>query len=79
VLFTVIFMTQVQVRLPEKVVKEIDRWVAEKGFKSRSDAIRAIIAFYEEREEARKFFRMLVSRSEEARKHPEMLIPFEES
>jgi len=75
----VIFMTQVQVRLPEKVVKEIDRWVAEKGFKSRSDAIRAIIAFYEEREETRKFFRMLASRSEEARKHPEMLIPFEES
>ena len=74
-----ILVTQVQVRLSEKVVKEIDRWVAEKGFKSRSDAIRAIIAFYEEREETRKFLKMLVSRSEEARKHPEMLIPLEES
>jgi len=75
----VAFLTQVQVRLPEKTVKEIDRWVAEKGFKSRSDAIRAIIAFYEEREATRKFFRMLTSRSDEARKHPEMLIPLEES
>ena len=71
-------VTQVQIRLPEKVVKEIDRWVAEKGFKSRSDAIRAIISFYEEREETRKFFKMLVNRSEEARKHPELLIPLEE-
>ena len=71
-------MTQVQIRLSEKVVKEIDRWVAEKGFKSRSDAIRAIIGFYQEREETRKLFRMLASRSEEARKHPEMLIPLEE-
>jgi Arc/MetJ-type ribon-helix-helix transcriptional regulator len=72
-------VTQVQIRLSEKVVKEIDRWVVEKGFKSRSDAVRAIIAFYEEREETRKFFKMLVSRSDEARKHPEMLIPLEES
>jgi len=71
-------LTQVQVRLPEKIVKEIDRWVAEKGFKSRSDAIRAIISFYEEREETRKFFKMLINRSEEARKHPELLIPLEE-
>jgi len=73
------FMTQVQIRLPERIVKEIDKWVVEKGFKSRSDAIRAIISFYEERQETRKFFKMLVSRSEEAKKHPEMLIPLEES
>jgi Arc/MetJ-type ribon-helix-helix transcriptional regulator len=59
-------------------VKEIDRWVVEKGFKSRSDAIRAIISLYEEREETRKFFKMLLNRSEEARKHPELLIPLEE-
>jgi len=71
-------MTQVQIRLPQKVVEEIDRWVAEKGFKSRSDAIRAIISFYEEREETRKFFKMLISRSEEAKKHPELLILLEE-
>ena len=72
-------MIQVQIRLSEKVVKEIDRWVVEKGFKSRSDAVRAIIAFYEEREETRKFFKMLASRSDEVRKHPELLIPLEES
>jgi Arc/MetJ-type ribon-helix-helix transcriptional regulator len=64
--------------LPEKTVKEIDKWVEEKGFKSRSDAIRAIISLYEEREETRKFFKMLLSRSQEARKHPETLIPLEE-
>ena len=72
-------MTWVRVRLPEKVTRQIDRWVVERGYKSRSDAIRAIIAFYEEWEETRKFFGMLASRSDEARKRPEMLIQFEES
>ena len=71
-------MAQVQLRLPEKVLKEIDRWVAEGRFKSRSDAIKSIISFYEERERTREFFRMLLRRSEEARKHPEALIPLEE-
>ena len=71
-------MTQVQLRLPEKMLEEIDRWVAEGRFKSRSDAIKAIISFYEEREKTREFFRMLVKRSEEAKKHPEALIPLEE-
>lgn len=71
-------MTQVQIRLPQKTIEEIDKWVAEKGFKSRSDAIRAIINLYEEREKTRKFFKMLINRSEEARKHPEILIPLEE-
>ncbi|MEM3463707.1 MAG: ribbon-helix-helix domain-containing protein [Candidatus Bathyarchaeia archaeon] len=71
-------MTQVQLRLPEKVVEEIDRWVAEGRFKSRSDAIKAMIEFYQEREKTREFFRMLVRRSEEARRHPEKLIPLED-
>jgi Arc/MetJ-type ribon-helix-helix transcriptional regulator len=71
-------MAQVQLRLPEKVLEEIDRWVAEGRFKSRSDAIKSIISFYEERERTREFFRMLVKRSEEARKHPEALISLEE-
>jgi Arc/MetJ-type ribon-helix-helix transcriptional regulator len=71
-------MAQVQLRLPEKVLEEIDRWVAEGRFKSRSDAIKSIISFYEERERTREFFRMLVKRSEEARKHPEVLISLEE-
>jgi Arc/MetJ-type ribon-helix-helix transcriptional regulator len=64
--------------LPEKVLEEIDRWVAEGRFKSRSDAIKSIISFYEERERTREFFRLLMRRSEEARKHPEVLIPLEE-
>ncbi|MHA1835761.1 MAG: ribbon-helix-helix domain-containing protein [Candidatus Odinarchaeia archaeon] len=40
---------QVQVRIPEKIVKELDRWVKEGRFKSRSDAIKTIITLYEER------------------------------
>lgn len=72
------FVAQVQLRLPEKVLEEIDRWVAEGRFKSRSDAIKSIISFYEERERTREFFRMLLRRSEEARKHPEVLVSLEE-
>jgi len=71
-------LAQVQLRLSQKTLEEIDRWVAEGRFKSRSDAIRAIISFYEEREKTREFFKMLIKRSEEAKKHPESLIPIEE-
>ncbi|MEM2968019.1 MAG: ribbon-helix-helix domain-containing protein [Candidatus Bathyarchaeia archaeon] len=71
-------MTQVQLRLSEKTLEEIDRWVAEGRFKSRSDAIRSIINLYQEREKTREFYQMLVKRSEEARKHPEQLVPLEE-
>jgi Arc/MetJ-type ribon-helix-helix transcriptional regulator len=71
-------MAQVQLRLPEKMLEEIDRWVAEGRFKSRSDAIKSIISFYEERERTREFFSMLMRRSEEARKHPEVLVSLEE-
>ena len=71
-------MTQVQLRLSEKMLEEIDRWVAEGRFKSRSDAIKSIISLYEEREKTREFYQMLVKRSEEARKHPERLVPLEE-
>jgi Arc/MetJ-type ribon-helix-helix transcriptional regulator len=70
--------TQVQLRLPEKTLEEIDRWVAEGRFKSRSDAIKSIINLYEEREKTREFYQMLVKRSEEAKKHPEKLIPLED-
>jgi len=69
---------QVQLRLPEKTLEEIDRWVAEGRFKSRSDAIKSIINLYEEREKTREFYRMLVKRSEEAKRHPERLVPLEE-
>jgi len=71
-------MKQVQVRMPEKLVKEIDKWVAEGRFKSRSDAIKTIVALYEERERTREFYRMLVERSKEAKEKPEILVPLEE-
>jgi len=71
-------MKQVQVRMPEKLVKEIDKWVAEGRFKSRSDAIKTIVALYEERECTREFYKMLVERSKEAKEKPEILVPLEE-
>ena len=71
-------MVQVQLRLSEKVLEEIDRWVAEGRFKSRSDAIKTMISLYHEREKTREFFRMLVERSEEAKKRPEVLVSLEE-
>jgi hypothetical protein len=37
-----------------------------------------MISFYEEREKTREFFKMLMKRSEEVRKHPESLVPLEE-
>jgi len=72
-------LTQVQLRLPEELVKEIDTWVKSGRFKSRSDAIKVIITLYEEREKTREFLKMLSARSEEAEKSPETLVPLEES
>jgi Arc/MetJ-type ribon-helix-helix transcriptional regulator len=71
-------MGQVQLRLPQKTIEEIDKWVAEGRFKNRSDAIKSIITYYQEREKACKFFNMLLKRSEEERQHPESLVPIEE-
>ena len=71
-------VTQVQLRLSEKTLEELDKWVAEGRFKSRSDAIRIMLNYYLEREKTREFYKMLVTRSEEAKKHPEALIPLEE-
>ena len=64
--------------MPEDVVKDIDRWVARGRFKSRSDAIKTIVALYEERERTREFYQMLVERSKEAKEKPEILVPLEE-
>ena len=64
--------------MPEKLLEEIDRWVVEGRFKSRSDAIKTIISLYEEREQTRKFYRMLMELSREAKEKPEILIPLEE-
>jgi Arc/MetJ-type ribon-helix-helix transcriptional regulator len=71
-------LAQVQLRLSQKMLEEIDKWVTEGRFKSRSDAIKTIISFYQEREKTREFYKMLLKRSEEAKKHPEALIPLEE-
>ena len=73
-----VYLAQVQLRLSQKTLQEIDRWVVEGRFKSRSDAIRTIISFYEEREKTRQFYKMLLNRSEEAKKHPESLVSAEE-
>ncbi|RLI41514.1 hypothetical protein DRO59_06750 [Candidatus Bathyarchaeota archaeon] len=71
-------MVQVQLRLPPKMLEEIDKWVVEGRFKSRSDAIKTILSLYQEREKTREFYKMLLKRSEEAKRHPEALIPLEE-
>jgi Arc/MetJ-type ribon-helix-helix transcriptional regulator len=71
-------MGQVQLRLPQKTIEEIDKWVAEGRFKNRSDAIKSVITLYQEREKTCAFFNMLLKRSEEARQHPETLVPLEE-
>jgi Arc/MetJ-type ribon-helix-helix transcriptional regulator len=71
-------LAQVQLRLPQKTLEEIDNWVAEGRFKNRSDAIKSIINYYQEREKTCDFFNLLLKRSEEAKQHPETLIPIEE-
>ncbi|MGO8806216.1 MAG: ribbon-helix-helix domain-containing protein [Candidatus Bathyarchaeia archaeon] len=72
-------MAQVQLRLPAEMIAEIDIWVEEGKFKSRSDAIKTIISLYEEREKTRKFYELLNKRSEEAKKNPEKLVPLEDA
>ena len=69
---------QVQVRVPKKVVQEIDRWIEEGRFANRSEAVKTVLALYEEREKTREFYRILVNRSEQAKKKPDSLIPLEE-
>jgi len=69
---------QVQVRVPKKVVQEIDRWITEGRFASRSEAIKTVLTIYREREKTREFYRTLLKRSEQAKKKPESLIPLDE-
>jgi len=71
-------MVQIQVRVPEEVVEEIDRWVSKGRFRSRSDAIKTILALYDERQKTREFYKMLVERRREAREKPEVLVPLED-
>ncbi len=69
---------RVQVRAPKELVEEIDCWISEGRFSSRSEAIKTIVALYHERELTRRFYQILLERSDEARKSPESLIPLEE-
>lgn len=70
--------TQVQVRIPGEMVRQIDRWVADGRFASRSEAIKTIVTIYQEREHTRAFHQLLVNRSKEAKDKPELLLPLEE-
>lgn len=69
---------QVQVRVPKKVVQEIDKWISEGRFANRSEAIKTVLALYEERERTRKFYQTLLERSAQSKKKPHSLIPLEE-
>jgi Arc/MetJ-type ribon-helix-helix transcriptional regulator len=63
-------MSQVQLRLPEETVKQLDAWVAEGRFKSRSDAIRTILNLYEECEKNRRFYEMLQQAAKKQKSTP---------
>lgn len=69
---------QVQLRVPENTVKGIDKLIARGKFSSRSEAIKSMIASYEEREKTRAFYNLLIGRSKEAANKPEELIPLSE-
>ncbi len=60
------------------MVKDLDRWISEGRFSSRSEAVKTIVALYDERERTRKFYQTLVRRSGEAKKNPKSLIPLDE-
>jgi len=72
-------LTQVQLRLPQELIEEIDNWVKAGRFKNRSDAIKVMITLYEEREKTREFLKMLTTRSKEAEDSPENLTPLRDS
>jgi Arc/MetJ-type ribon-helix-helix transcriptional regulator len=72
-------MAQVQLRLPEKTLEQIDQWVKEGKFKSRSDAIKTIINLYEEREKTRQFYQMLHNTAKKQKSTPKNSVPLEEA
>jgi Arc/MetJ-type ribon-helix-helix transcriptional regulator len=69
---------QVQVRVPKRIARELDKWISEGRFANRSEAIKTVLTLYEEREKTREFYQMLLKRSEQARKKPDSLILLEE-
>ena len=64
--------------MPEKVVKDIDKWVAEGKSASRSEAVKTIVALYQKRKRTRQFYEMLQKRSKEAQEKPGILVPLDE-
>jgi len=70
---------QVQIKLSEDMVHEIDQCVQEGRFRSRSDAVRVIVKLYRERERMVGLGGMLLERSEEAKARPEILSELEKS
>ena len=78
-MFTPMTTVQVQVRIPRELVQGIDNLVKQGRFASRSEAIKTIVALYEERERTRKFYQMLFERNKEATEKPEILLPLEEA
>ena len=71
-------MKQIQVRVPDELIGQIDGWVNKKRFKSRSDAIREILTLYEEREKTRDFYSMIIEREKEVEEHPDILVPLDD-
>jgi Arc/MetJ-type ribon-helix-helix transcriptional regulator len=60
------------------LVRDIDRWIAEGRFSSRSEAVKTIVAIYNDRERTRLFYEMLSKRSREAKENPEALVVLDE-
>jgi len=59
--------------MPEGLVEEIDKWIKEGRFSSRSDAIKMIVTLFQERERTRAFYDILNERSREAKEKPEIM------
>ncbi len=72
-------LMQVQLRLPDETVREIDTWVDSGRFKSRSDAIRTILELYRDREKTIRFYELLMQRSRETKEKPDILISLEDA
>ena len=66
-------MVQVQVRMPKGMVEDIDQWIREGRFSSRSEAIKMVMALFQEKEKTRAFYNMLTERSKEAKEQPETM------
>lgn len=63
----------VQVRMPRSMVDDLDKWIEEGRFSSRSEAIKMVVALFQEREKTRAFYNMIIERSKEAKESPEIM------